>query len=141
MDLCPPSERAHSGPTHEDLVPLVLSISRHGVVKVQHEERGGGGWAQRRVGSGSPREAQDAQDLFLHLLFLAAAELAEAGVHGGLGLLAPQGEAEQQQQGGGEPAAPLHPAAKPGEVAGGHVLLGSSAPPSSQTAPTTAGYV
>lgn len=136
VDLRPPPERAHGGATHEDLVPLVLPVSRHGVVEVQHEERGGGGWAQRRVGSGPPREPQDAQDLLLHLLLLAAAELAEAGVHGGLGLLAPQGEAEQEQQGGG---GPLHLAAKPGEVAGGHVS--SAVFCSSQTALTSLGCV
>lgn len=51
------------------------------------------------MGSGSPRQTQDGQDLLLHLLLLAAAEPPEAGVDDGLGLLAPQREEEQEQQG------------------------------------------
>lgn len=51
------------------------------------------------MGSGSPWQTQDGQDLLLHLLLFAAAEPSEAGVNQGLGLLAPQGETEQEQQG------------------------------------------
>lgn len=50
------------------------------------------------MGSGSPRQTQDGQDLLLHLFLLAAAEPPEAGMDQALGLLAPQGETEQEQQ-------------------------------------------
>lgn len=51
------------------------------------------------MGSGSPRQTQYGQDLLLHLLLLAATEAAETGVDHGLGLLGPQGEREQEEQG------------------------------------------
>lgn len=51
------------------------------------------------MGSGSPGQTQDGQNLLLHLLLLAAAEPFEAGVDHGLCLLAPQGENEQEEQG------------------------------------------
>lgn len=51
------------------------------------------------MGSWSPRETQDGQDLLLHLLLLSSTKLPEAGGDHGLGLLAPQREGEQEQQG------------------------------------------
>lgn len=51
------------------------------------------------MGSWSPWETQDGQDLLLHLLLLSSTKLPEAGGDHGLGLLAPQREGEQEQQG------------------------------------------
>ena len=51
------------------------------------------------MGPGSPRQAQHGQDLLLHLLLLPAAEPPEAGVDHRFGLLAPQGQGEQEEQG------------------------------------------
>lgn len=91
----PPRARS----VYHDLIAVVLPVGRHGVVEIQHEERGRRRRPQRRVGSGPPRQTQDGQDLLLHLLLLAAAEPLEAGVDHGLRLLAPQGESEQEEQG------------------------------------------
>lgn len=78
------------------------------------------------MGSGSPRQTQDGQDLLLHLLLLAAAEPPEAGVDHGLGLLAPQGEKEQEQQGQEEqgPGVEERPV---GSGGGGGLQLGDAA--------------
>ena len=127
--LCPP-EPPHARRAQDDLVPVVLAVRRHGVVQVQHEERGGGGGAQRGVGPGASGQTQDGQDLLLHLLLLAAAEPPEAGVDHGLGLLAPQGEQEEQGEEEQGPAVeeeaapdarvlPLHSGAAAGAAAGG----------------------
>lgn len=88
----------HAGP--DDVVGgrrVVLGVHRHGVVEVQHEKRRRRRRPKRRVRPGSARQAQDGQDLFLHLFLLAAAQTPEAGVHCRLGLLGQRQEQDQKQ--------------------------------------------
>lgn len=51
------------------------------------------------MGSGSPWQTQDGQNLLLHLLLLTAAEPFEAGMDHCFCLLATQGEDEQEEHG------------------------------------------